>query len=57
MPKVVLQGEEYNIGSWISYDQWKAEELNRLFHQLGKMGKPGQVTAATVRDGRLKDRG
>lgn len=41
-------------GTWITWDAWKADALNRLFHEQGRTGKPGQITAETVRDGRKK---
>lgn len=34
-----------------SWAQWKAAELNRLFHQQGVTGQPGRITAATVLQG------
>lgn len=34
-----------------SWAQWKAAELNRLFHQQGVTGQPGRITAATVLHG------
>lgn len=36
---------------WISWSEWKARSLNRLFHEQGVTGQPGHVTAATVRHG------
>lgn len=35
-------------GSWA---EWKAAALNRLFQQQGVTGRPGRITAATVRHG------
>jgi hypothetical protein len=39
---------------WQDWDEWKARALNRLFHEQGGRAKPGRITAATVRHGRLK---
>jgi len=33
----------------IPWAEWKAAALNRLFREQGVMGKPGRITAATVR--------
>jgi hypothetical protein len=41
---------------WQNWDGWKAAALNRLFQQQGVLGKPGEITAATVRHGRLAPR-
>jgi hypothetical protein len=38
----------------IPWAEWKAAALNRLFHEQGATGKPGRITAATVRDGERK---
>ena len=35
----------------ISWAEWKAVALNRLFQEQGVTGKPGRITAATVRHG------
>ena len=35
----------------ISYYQWKADELNRLFLEHGVMHQPARITAATVAHG------
>jgi hypothetical protein len=35
--------------------EWKAKELNRLFQEQGVTGEPGQITAATVRQGEQSD--
>jgi hypothetical protein len=40
------------FGSWA---EWKAAALNRLFQEQGVIGKPGHITAATVRDGAKQD--
>jgi len=34
-----------------SWAEWKASALNRLFHRHGVTGRPGRITAATVRHG------
>jgi hypothetical protein len=41
----------------IPWAEWKAAALNRLFQQQGVTGKPGRITAATVRDGERKASG
>jgi hypothetical protein len=43
----------------ITWAEWKAATLNRLFQEQGATGKPGRITAATVRHGdfrRLSER-
>jgi len=35
-----------------SWSEWKASRLNRLFQQQGATGRPGRITAATVRHGK-----
>jgi hypothetical protein len=35
----------------VSWEQWRAVALNRIFHQQGARGQPGRITAATVRHG------
>ena len=35
----------------VSWAEWKAAALNRLFQEQGVTGKPGRITAATVRHG------
>jgi hypothetical protein len=41
---------------WLSWAEWKARELNRLFLEHGLMGQIGRITAETVRHGeRQKD--
>ena len=35
-----------------SWAEWKASALNRLFQQQGVTGRPGRITAATVRHGK-----
>lgn len=39
---------------WISWCEWKARELNRLFLDQGVTGQPGRITAETVRDGQRR---
>ena len=34
--------------------EWKAAALNRLFQEQGVTGKPGRITAATIRHGERK---
>jgi hypothetical protein len=36
---------------WMDWCEWKAEMLNQLFLDMGSSGKPGKITAATVRHG------
>jgi hypothetical protein len=36
---------------YLSWAEWKAAALNRLFQDQGVTGKPGRITAATVRHG------
>jgi hypothetical protein len=36
---------------WISWAEWKARQLNRLFLDHGATGQPGRITAETVRRG------
>jgi hypothetical protein len=38
----------------IPWAEWKAAALNRLFQEQGATGKPGRITAATVRHGERK---
>ena len=38
----------------IPWAEWKAAALNRLFQEQGTTGKPGRITAATVRHGEKK---
>ncbi len=38
----------------IPWAEWKAAALNRLFQEQGVTGKPGRITAATVRHGERK---
>jgi len=35
----------------ISWPEWKAAALNRLFQEQGVTGQPGRITAATIRHG------
>lgn len=35
----------------VSWAQWKADQLNKLFLEQGHMGKPGKITPETVRHG------
>jgi len=41
----------------IPWPEWKAAALNRLFQEQGATGKPGRISAATVRHGERKARG
>jgi len=41
----------------VPWAEWKAAGLNRLFQEQGVTGKPGRITAATVRHGERKTRG
>jgi hypothetical protein len=43
------EGAEHEQG--VSWAEWKAAALNRLFQEQGVTGQPGRITAATVRDG------
>ena len=36
---------------WLGWCEWKAAALNRLFQEQGVTGRPGRITAATVRHG------
>jgi hypothetical protein len=36
---------------WISWCEWKAREMNRLFQEHGLMGQPGQIKPKTTQDG------
>lgn len=38
-------------GVWLSWAEWKARELNRLFLEQGATGNLGNITAATIRRG------
>jgi hypothetical protein len=38
----------------ISWEEWKAAALNRLFHKQGAVGSPGHITSKTVSDGERK---
>jgi hypothetical protein len=35
----------------ISYAQWKADQLNRIFQEHGALKEPAKITADTVQDG------
>jgi len=41
---------------WLSWAEWKAEMLNRLFLEQGVTGRQGRITAETVLDGERKGR-
>ena len=41
---------------WMSWAEWKAEMLNRLFREQGVTGRRGRITAETVLDGERKGR-
>ena len=36
---------------WISWFEWKAREMNRLFQEHGLTGQPGQIKPETIQDG------
>lgn len=36
---------------WLSWAEWKAQGLNRLFAKHGVMGKPGGITADIIKHG------
>ena len=36
---------------WLSWAEWKARELNRLFEEQGTSRQPSQITGATVQHG------
>lgn len=38
----------------IPWAEWKARELNRVFHEQGCSGSVSRITAATVRHGESK---
>ena len=42
---------------WISWAEWKARQLNRLFQEQGAIRQPGRITAETVRRGEPRPRG
>jgi hypothetical protein len=35
---------------WISWCEWKAGELNRIFQEHGLTGQPGRIKPETIRD-------
>jgi len=35
----------------VSWAEWKADQLNRLFRDQGSTGQPAKITAETVRHG------
>jgi hypothetical protein len=41
---------------WLSWEEWKARELNRLFLDQGSTGQSGRITAETVRRGEFRAR-
>ena len=41
---------------WMSWCEWKAAALNRLFQEQGTSGQPGRITAATIEHGEKKER-
>ena len=46
---VASEGAEHEEA--VSWAEWKASALNRLFQEQGVIGQPGRITAATVRHG------
>ena len=36
---------------WMSWEEYKAERINRLFQRQGVLKKRGRITAETVRHG------
>jgi hypothetical protein len=36
---------------WISWCEWKAREMNRLFQEHGLTEQPGQIKLETIKDG------
>jgi hypothetical protein len=40
----------------MSWAEWKAGSLNRLIREQGTSGRPGRITAATVRDGEQREK-
>jgi hypothetical protein len=38
---------------WLSWAEWKARDLNRIFQERGLTGQPGRINAETVRRGEL----
>ena len=42
---------------WMSWYEWKAESLNRMFQKYGVLKQRGRITAETVRDGEEKLKG
>ncbi len=50
--QVVASGDRQATGEvWLSWPEWKATMLNRLFQEQGLTREPGHITAETVRHG------
>jgi hypothetical protein len=43
--------EEAREEVWMSWCEWKAREMNRLFQEHGLTGQPGQIKPETIQDG------
>jgi hypothetical protein len=56
-----IRGRMLNETGWCSkgtqWAEWKGAALNRLFQEHGATGKPGRITAATVRHDERKASG
>lgn len=50
-PEIGLSASREQACAGISWADWKAAQLNQLFHDQGVMKTRGRITAATVRDG------
>jgi hypothetical protein len=48
---------DYLGGHGVSWEEWKARALNRLFKEQGATGRPGRITASTVAHGEERSGG
>ena len=48
IPKIEAERAE---PAWLTWHEWKAAALNRLFLEQGVTGRPGRITAETIRHG------
>lgn len=49
-----VEQDEHESPRPTPWAEWKATELNRLFHEQGVAGQPGRITASTVEHGETK---